>query len=260
MENDTAIAATPPAAATTGTGEPEEPLNGKQNLRGRRSSLLQLAWIVGAVVAGASSATSISAEEPILLLADPTAPIEQTWIHERFTGETDYQRTKLDGMAAIRAIGHRSASGLYRDVDYRLADHPWLEWTWRVEKLQRTADIRVKNREDFAAAVFLIFGHPSMLNPDVPTLAYVWTSELLPEGSVVVSPHHPGSVRDVVVRSGTSELEQWLHERRNVAEDFRRAFGQDPPATVGVLALFTDNDQTGEPVEAYYGPIWAGSE
>jgi len=244
---------------TTETGEPEESMNGKPNFRERRPTLLQLAWILGAVIAGVSSTSSLSAEQPIPL-ADPTAPLQETWTFQRFTGETDYRRTKLDGVPTIRAVGRMSASGLYRDVDYRLANHPWLEWTWRVDKLQRTADIRVKDREDFAAAIFLIFGHPSMLNPDVPTLAYVWTSDLLPEGSVVGSPHHPDSVRDIVVRSGTSRLGQWVNERRNAAEDFRRAFGREPPDTVGVLALFTDNDQTGEPVEAYYGAIWARSE
>lgn len=234
-------------------------LHGVQNLRKRWASLLRLAWILGALLTGMSSASSLSAEQPILL-ADPTAPLEQTWTHQRFTGETDYRRTKLDGVAVIRAVGRRSASGLYRDVDYRLADHSWLEWTWRVDKLQRTADIRVEHSEDFAAAIFLIFGHPSMLNTDVPTLAYVWTSDLLPEGSVVDSPHHPGLLRDVIVRSGAGRLGQWVSERRNVVKDFRRAFGREPPNTVGVLALFTDNDQTGEPVETYYGSIVARSE
>jgi len=46
------------------------------------------------------------------------------------------------------------------------------------------------------------------------------------------------------VHSGASQLRQWVRERRNVAEDFRKAFGREPPATVEVLALFTDNDQT----------------
>src|SRR3546814_696513 len=138
---------------------------------------------------------------------------------------------------------------------YRIAEHPWLEWTWRVDQLQHAADIRVRDREDFAAAIFLIFGRPSMLQPDVPTLVYVWTTDLLPENSVVDSPHYPGVVRDIVVRSGASRLGQWVRERRNVSEDFRRAFGREPPDTIEVLAVFTDNDQTGEPVEAYYGAI-----
>ncbi len=190
-------------------------------------------------------------------LADPIVPIEQAWTHQRFGAATDYETITLDGIPAIRAVGRNSASGLYRDVRYRIAEHPWLEWTWRVEQLQRTADIRVKAREDFAAAIFLIFGRPSMFNRDVPTLAYVWTSDRLAEGSIVNNPHHPGSMRDIVVRSGGSRLGQWVSERRNVAEDFREAFGRDPPEYVEIVAIFTDNDQTGEPVLTYYGAITA---
>jgi hypothetical protein len=40
-------------------------------------------------------------------------------------------------------------------------------------------------------------------------------------------------------------------------DDFRLAFGREPPENVEVIAFFTDNDQTGEPVEAYYGAVRA---
>ena len=192
-----------------------------------------------------------------LVLADPTVMLQQAWTHQSFGTATHYETVTVDGVPAIRAIGRESASGLYRDTPYRVEEHPWLEWTWRVDQLQRTADIRVKSREDFAAAIFLIFGHPSMINRDVPTLAYVWTSDRVPAGAVVNSPHHPGSVRSVVVRSGGAHLGRWMHERRNVLDDFRRAFGQEPLDAVEIVALFTDSDQTGEPVEAYYGAIGA---
>jgi hypothetical protein len=108
-----------------------------------------------------------------------------------------------------------------------------------------------------AAALFVIFGCPSMLNRDVPTLAYVWTSARNPEGSIVDSPYHPETARNVVVRSGEQQLGRWLRERRNVVHDFRQAFGREPPETVEVIAVFTDNDQTSEPVETYYGTVRA---
>ncbi|MGH6833835.1 MAG: DUF3047 domain-containing protein, partial [Methyloceanibacter sp.] len=145
--------------------------------------------------------TSAMGAEPVLL-ADPTVPLEQAWTHQRFRHATDYETMRLDGITAIRAVGRRSASGLYRGVDYQVLEHPWLEWTWRVDQIQRSADIRLKEREDFAAAIFLIFGRPDMFDQDAPTLAYVWTSEQLREGAVVDSPHHPGFVRSIVVRSG----------------------------------------------------------
>lgn len=203
-----------------------------------------------------ASALPASGEEPVLL-ADPAVPLGEAWTHQKFNAATQYDRVTVKGVAAIRAIGRDSASGLYRDVRYKVAAHPWLAWTWRVDRLQQTADIRIKEREDFAAAIFLIFGRPSMFNRDVPTLAYVWSSGRLPENAIVDSPYHPGSVRSIVVRSGAERLGKWIEERRNVLDDFRKAFGREPPKIVEVVALFTDNDQTGEPVEAYYGPIRA---
>ncbi len=205
---------------------------------------------------GMSFVISALAEKP-LVLADPTVPLKLAWTHRQFNGATHYTRLRIDGVMAIRAIGRNSASGLYREAGYEVVDHPWLEWTWRVERLQQSADVRLKDREDFAAAVFLIFGRPSLFNRDVPSLVYIWTNDRLPKGAIVESPYHPGSVRDIVVRSGEADRGQWVHERRNVVEDFREAFGRKPPATVEVVALFTDNDQTGEPVEAYYGPVKA---
>ncbi len=207
---------------------------------------------------GMSPLASAVSGEP-LLLTDPAAPLEQAWTHQRFRSATDYKTVELDGVAAIQAIARDSdsASGLYREARYRVADHPWLEWTWRVNRLQRTADIRIAKREDFAAAIFLIFGRPDMFNPDVPTLVYVWTSDQLPEGAIVDSPHHPGVVRSIVLRSGESRSGEWIRERRNAEDDFRRAFMKEPPASVEVIAIFTDNDQTGEPVESYYGAIQA---
>lgn len=207
-------------------------------------------------VLGFVAAISAFAKDP-LLVADPATPLAEAWTHQSFGTATEYKGILRDGVAAIRAIGRNSASGLYRNFRYRIAEHPWIEWTWRVNRLQRTADIRVKAGEDYAAALFLIFGRPSMFNRDVPTLAYVWTSARIPEGSIVDSPYHPGTTLNIVVRSGEERLGQWVPERRNVVNDFRRAFGREPPETVEMIALFTDNDQTREPVETYYGAVRA---
>jgi len=104
------------------------------------------------------------------------------------------------------------------------------------------------------ASLFLFFGDPGLLiNPNrVPTLRYVWTSARVPVGAVVDSPYVPGIVRNLVVESGEGRLGRWVSERRRIADDFEQAFGRRPTAAVQAIALFTDNDQTGQPVEAYY--------
>lgn len=44
--------------------------------------------------------------------------------------------------------------------------------------------------------------------------------------------------------------------RRNIVDDYRRAFGEDPPH-VGAIAIMTDTDNTGETATAWYGDIVA---
>ena len=57
-----------------------------------------------------------------------------------------------------------------------------------------------------------------------------------------------------VVESGAEKLNQWVSEKRNVYEDYKKAFGQEPPMISGV-AIMTDTDNTGESATAYYGDI-----
>jgi len=87
----------------------------------------------------------------------------------------------------------------------------------------------------------------------VPTLRYVWTNGAVPAGAVIDNPYLPGTVRSIVVKSGTERIGTWVIERRNMVDDYVRAFGSQPANGIHAIALFTDNDQTKEPVEAYYG-------
>ncbi len=194
------------------------------------------------------------------ILADPAAPLETAWTHQKFGAATEYRRVTLDGIPAIRAVGHNSASGLYKEAAFNPGEYPWLEWSWRVDKLQASANIRTQAGEDMAASIFLIFGKPGFFRRDVPVLAYVWTNDKLPTGSVVPSPHRSDTMRTIVIESGSRNLGQWVSVRRNIVEDFKTAFGKEPPGDIEMIALWSDNDQTGEAVEAYYGAIRAMKE
>lgn len=132
-----------------------------------------------------------------------------------------------------------------------------IEWLWRTEKIQPSADIRTRDREDVAASLFVLFGDPGEpFNPTpVPTLRYAWTNQTTDQGVIVDSPYLPGTVRSIVVRSGATKQGKWLKERRNLVRDFEQAFGHPPKDSIHRVALFTDNDQTREPAEAYYA--WA---
>jgi len=203
--------------------------------------------------AGAPHASAgMRAEDHAVL--DVGRMLDHEWQSLRLRGNTDYRIVAVDGRLAIRAAGRRSASGLVRRVHIDPARCPRLAWSWRVDALQGSADLRRRSGDDVAASVFVLFGDPGFLaDPDpVPTLRYVWTNERLPAGTVVDNPYMPGIVRSLVVRSGSEHLGQWVLEHRDLTADYRLAFGRPPDAHVEAVALYTDNDQTAEPVTSYY--------
>jgi hypothetical protein len=216
-----------------------------------RLNTLLLAGL-GTLVLGSALASTHA-----VVLFDPSPDFARGVHHYAFGRETEYTFATIDGRPAVRAVGRGSASGLFKDMSYPLRAYPWLEWSWRVDRLQPSADLRVIGKHDFAAGIMLLFERPNLFRREVLTLNYVWANDRHPSGTVLENPHAPTKIRHLIVRAGSQSLGAWVMERRNVLEDFRRAFGREPPDDVQIIALFTDNDQTGEPVEAAYGAIRA---
>jgi hypothetical protein len=184
---------------------------------------------------------------------------------------TDYRL--VNGAAAgtvLQADAEQAATGLYRRVRVDPGRQPVLEWSWRVEKLVAGADLRKGSREDSAARLVISFhGDPARLDFEdrarlrlakvfageplpYAMLIYVWSNQIAVE-TALPSPQID-RIRMVVVESGDARLGQWLTYRRNVLEDYRRAFGEDPGDIVAVGVL-TDSDNTRQSARALYGDI-----
>lgn len=58
----------------------------------------------------------------------------------------------------------------------------------------------------------------------------------------------------IAVNSGPSQVGEWVTVTRDLVADYRQAFGEEPPAIVGV-AIMTDADNTGEQATAWYGDL-----
>jgi hypothetical protein len=193
-------------------------------------------------------------------LFDPARAIQQGWVERRLTADADDRRTdyrigSYQDRLSIRAEGQRSASALLLPVDIDTEACPYLEWDWRVERLQESASLYEADKEDAAAAIVVIFGDPGSAGAPLtmPTLRYVWTTARVPEETIVDSPGQPGVVRSIVVQGGIESPLAWESERRDLVADYQAAFGSLPQDRVKAVALFTDNDDTQEPVTAHYG-------
>jgi hypothetical protein len=196
-----------------------------------------------------------SARGPSIDLYDPATAIGDAWQHLQLRGKSNYTIAVAGGRIAIRASADNSASGLIRRIDIDPMRCRHIEWSWRVDRVQPSADIRVKDREDVAASIFLLFGDPGFLSDPVavPTLRYVWTNHRVRREAVIENPYMKDAVHSLVVRNEAHMTGRWVTERRDLRADYRRAFGADPEAPISAVAIFTDNDQTREPVTAFYG-------
>ncbi len=65
----------------------------------------------------------------------------------------------------------------------------------------------------------------------------------------------PDFIKTIVVENRTNRLGQWVSFERDFHADFVAAYGKPPAEHLQVVVLFTDNDQSRQPVTAYYGPI-----
>lgn len=183
---------------------------------------------------------------------------------------TRYRLADGGGGAALEAYADGGASGLQRPIRVDPHQQPMLEWSWRVDRLMPGADARYARRDDSAARLVVSFhGDASKLDFDerakirvinavlgeklpYAMLVYVWANAL-PVGSIVPNPHFE-RIKLLVVESGAAHLGQWRHYRRNVVEDYRRAFGADPGDIVSV-GVMTDSGSEQHPAHGYYGDI-----
>ncbi len=173
------------------------------------------------------------------------------WQSKSFKGETSYRVVvEAQGNHVLAADSRAAASGLVYKIDYDPRQWPVLAWRWKVERVLTAGDAHTKAGDDYPARLYVVF--PGWFFPWTKSLNYIWANKL-PAGSMVPNPF-TGNAMMIAVESGAGKAGEWVTERRNIVEDYRRAFGDAPPA-VGAIALMTDTDNTGEVVQAWYDDI-----
>lgn len=143
-------------------------------------------------------------------------------------------------------------------------------WRWKVNELIAKADNTKKHAEDSPVRLVVSFeGDMDKLSLDdriffdniralagqqlpYATLMYIWENRV-PRDTVIAN-LHTSRIRMIVVESGREKVGFWQDVTRNVYEDFKRAFGEEP-GRISSIGIMTDTDNTGENVHAYYGDI-----
>jgi len=174
----------------------------------------------------------------------------------RFSAETvgDRLALRIEARASYGNLVFEPASGA---MPSRLA------WAWRVQQPVPASDISSKAGDDVPAKVCLSFALPlarvpfverqllrlarSRSGEDLPaaTLCWVWGGSAS-QGQLLDSPY-TRRLRYIVLRAQDEALDTWFEESRDVAADFRRAFGDEAGAPPPLLAVIVggDADNTG---------------
>lgn len=173
---------------------------------------------------------------------------------------TRYSAERVDGRLALRLEARAS----YGNFVHELPPLPLprtLSWAWRMDQANPAVKLRTREGDDAAAKVCLSFDLPIQQVPfvertllrlarartgaDLPaaTLCWVWGGRET-TGDLIDNPY-TRRVRSIVLRGAADASGQWLVESRDVAADFRRAFGDEsaapPPLTAVIVAADADN-------------------
>jgi len=202
----------------------------------------------------------------------PSPPDGTEWQVVTLPGKvpTRYEWSAKDGRPALQADSERSAAILRKRLSVDARRLGAVSFSWWVQDLVPGASVDDPEREDAPARVLFGFGGEwrrlplrtrmqfelaQALTGEMPpyaTLMYVWDSQL-PIGTVVVS-RRSDRIRKIVVDSGPGELRRWREHRRDLAADFRLAFGEEPGPLVSI-AYMTDSDNTRSRARAWYGQV-----
>ena len=184
----------------------------------------------------------------------------------KIEAHTRYEIIEEGSNAFLRAYSQAAASAIVRPEPYDVYAYPRIRWRWKVDGVLETGDATRKQTDDYPVRVYVMFlyepEHASRARrlkyglakkiigeyPPDSTLNYFWANRAHDQ-RILTNPYAK-EAKMVVLRTGPCETGQWVEESVNVIDDYREAFGMDPPTNAS-LAIMSDTDDTGESATAY---------
>ncbi len=183
---------------------------------------------------------------------------------------TIYRLENYQGRTVLSANSKTSASGLAVKLRPRQANNLWLQWEWKALSAMPEADNAERYRDDAPLRIMVAFdGNKSKLSlkekmtfemanlisgQEMPyaTLMYIWSGKAPVD--TIINNALTSRIKMIVVDSGWDNLGQWHQHQRDLAVDYKRAYGEAPGEVIGI-ALLTDTDNTKSETRAFYGDI-----
>jgi hypothetical protein len=183
------------------------------------------------------------------------------WVLDRRVGKAVLRLEKDGDVVFVDMISDQSSFGIKKTVKVNIKEYPFLNWTWKANRLPPGGDVRKSETDDQAAQIYIAFpdtGFPSKLN--TPVIGYVWDNEAPIEWTGRSQQIGGGKLRYVVVRNKTDKLGEWRTEKRDIYNDYRKLFkdlqGGEPTGPTQGISLYINSQHTKSFAECSIGNIF----
>lgn len=218
---------------------------------------MKFIWLIIAITL-LSFSQGFSAENEILLVDRFESGINekglpQGWSLEKEPGPKSKILIKKEkGVNFLHLFSVNDTFGLKKEISFDIRRYPYLSWRWRVTLLPKGGDIRKRETDDQAGQIYVIFPKfPAMINSR--SVGYIWDTRA-PAGFSGISTAY-SKMRYIILQSGNSKLNQWLLETRNVYEDYKSLFQEEPPL-VGAVLIYINSQHTESSAACDYSDIY----
>jgi hypothetical protein len=218
--------------------------------RARSGLRLSVAALALALTLGAKPRDTIRVDDWESYPAGPLT-LGATWRTYPFYERPNFKEPPAIVVDAERPVLHlateNEAMRIGRPLKVDVRRTPWLVWEWKPLALPAGGDLRARRRNDQAARVMLVF-------EGMKAIAYVWDTTA-PVGAELPPEELELFQRVLIaVRSGPAGVGQWDRQRRNVHQDYRRVFGEEP-RSINWVGLESHSKDTGTRSAARFGAV-----
>lgn len=180
--------------------------------------------------------------------------------HSRYRIETAGEETFL------KAESNASASGIVFKKEFNVFEYPRVKWRWKISNVYKKGNAEEKSGDDYPVRIYIMFkydpeeasfsqrvryGLAKAIYGEYPphsSLNYIWESRN--HDKSILTSAYAAEVKLIILQTGDKNAGEWVEQEVNIINDYRMAFGGDPPALTSI-AIMNDSDNTGESSESY---------
>ncbi|MDO8476900.1 MAG: DUF3047 domain-containing protein [Candidatus Rokubacteria bacterium] len=217
----------------------------------RKGSILAVLLLAAASAVSAQGSQVVVedwSKTPVGQKGVPNGWRTQSWGNPKY----EFEVVSESPTRVLHLVSNGDSSTINKDIKIDCKDYQVLQWRWKVVELPKGGDARKKATDDQALQLYVTFPRfPNAVRSRV--IGYIWDTTA-PAGTIVKS-QKTGLVTYVVMRSGDADIGKWVTETRNVCEDYKKIYGEEPEEKVEALSIGIDSDDTRSRAEGYVGEI-----